>query len=158
MYYKMLEISHLKYTLDLYTTDPNIPEEIYNIIKIRLPHEFELKDIKKAMKHLKLYKLYENMQYIYLKLSNKSIPHLDNETREKIIKLYIVYYNVYKYKFPHKSHLSMFYVISKILYLINASDELKECFKHNNKNYIKLSEQNKLWDNLELFKTIQSKL
>jgi hypothetical protein len=150
--------SHINQLLDLYTYEPDIPDEIYKIIQTKLPPNFTIKDIKTILKHNKFNKYYEYSQHIYCKLSNKNNIHISIDTRYKIIKLYTIIYNRHKLVYPNKSMISIYYIMPKILEVINAPLDLKEIFEYKIKSIEKIKKQDEIWNNLGLFKQIKSNL
>lgn len=155
-YFYYQAINHFSTFLDQYTNEPDIPEEIYNKIKIFFSDRINLKDleiknIKAAMKTLNLYKYYEYIYFIWMKLTNNMhlIPIIDEYNKRKLIDYFKIIYKINKNKFPGTSNIPIHFILSKIILLVDVNDITTNFFKYKSNSKEKLEYYNNKWNEIE---------
>lgn len=142
------KINHLIKKIDELKLDINIDENIFNKLKqlkINSPEQ-----LKKHFKKMNLKKYYKYCIPIFIKLNNKIIKPLSDVEINKIKMLFIYYTNVFKNNnnFNRKNFLNYYFVINKLLIIINRTDFSDIIPKLLNKR--KLKEHQLIWDKLNL--------
>jgi len=107
--------------------------------------------IKSILRKLHYNKYYENINYIYYKLTGKNLLELDKDTEEYLLKNIKEIYEI-KYKFIRKG-ISMQFLTRKLLEEINK-EKYYEYFPYVN-NIEKVKSQNLIWEEISKHRTLQ---
>jgi hypothetical protein len=123
-------LDHFKEVLSQFqgSEGKEIPKEIVEQIKAKLPESKDASAVKSVMRKLKLTKYMENFNYIVFAVTGTQPPYIPKLVQEKLIRMFKqidrAFGNVQKDK--RKSFLNYYYILYKLLELMGQTELLPD--------------------------------
>lgn len=140
----MSELSHFSEWLSLIQGKAHVPEDVVAAVQqqLRDGHEVTRDCVIDVLKRLEMRKYIEYAPSIVLRLGG-FVPHIPMELEERVKQMYGEVRAVYRELFPGKSFLPCYYVLRKLLEVLNKN-ELAETLPYI-RSAEKLAQYDKVW-------------